>query len=90
VAQRSEPFSQPRSYLDFASSAPLRPAAFDAMLPFLREHHADPGRLHAEGRETRVAVETARDQVATLVGARPREVVFTSSGSEAVTSAISK
>ncbi len=69
MAQRSEPSSQARSYLDFASSAPLRPSAFDAMLPFLREHHADPGRLHTEGRETRVAIETAREQVAALVGA---------------------
>ncbi len=58
------------------------------MLPFLREHHADPGRLHAEGRITRVAVETAREQVAALLGARPREVVFTSGGTEAVGSAI--
>ncbi len=88
MAQRSVPSSQPRSYLDFASSAPLRPSAFDAMLPFLREHHADPGRLHTEGRETRVAVETAREQVAALVGSRPRELVFTSGGTEAVDSAI--
>jgi cysteine desulfurase len=58
------------------------------MLPFLREHHADPGRLHREGRETRVAIEEAREQVATLFGARPREVVFTSSGTEAVNTAV--
>jgi len=58
------------------------------MLPFLREHHADPGRLHAEGRVTRVALEQAREQVAALVGARPREVVFTSSGTEAVNTAV--
>lgn len=77
-----------RAYLDHASSSPLRPAAFDAMLPYLREHHADPGRLHSEGRATRVAVETAREHVAALVGARPREVVFTSGGTEAVNTAI--
>ena len=58
------------------------------MLPFLRDHHADPGRLHAEGRVTRVALEDAREQVATLLGARPREVVFTSSGTEAVNTAV--
>jgi cysteine desulfurase len=73
-----------RAYLDHASSSPLRPAALDAMLPFLREHHADPGRLHAEGRATRVALEQAREQVAVFFGARPREVVFTASGTEAV------
>jgi cysteine desulfurase len=77
-----------RSYLDYASSAPLRSAALEAMLPFLREHHADPGRLHAEGRDTRIAVESAREQVATLVGARPREIVFTSGGTEAVNAAV--
>jgi cysteine desulfurase len=58
------------------------------MLPFLAEHHGDPARLHAEGRVTRVAVEDAREQVAELFGARPREVVFTASGTEAVNHAI--
>ena len=77
-----------RAYLDHASSSPLRPAAFEAMLPYLREHHADPGRLHAEGHTTRVAIEAAREQVAARFGARPREVVFTASGTEAVNTAV--
>ena len=77
-----------RAYLDHASTSPLRPIALDAMLPYLREHHADPGRLHAEGHVTRIAVEEAREQVAATFGARPREVVFTASGTEAVNSAI--
>jgi cysteine desulfurase len=77
-----------RAYLDHASTSPLRPVAFEAMLPFLRDHHADPGRLHAEGRVTRVALEDAREQVAALLGARPREVVFTASGTEAVNTAV--
>jgi cysteine desulfurase len=77
-----------RAYLDHASTSPLRPAAFEAMLPFLRDHHADPGRLHAEGRVTRVALEEAREQVAALLGARPREVVFTAGGTEAVNAAV--
>jgi cysteine desulfurase len=77
-----------RAYLDHASTSPLRPAAFEAMLPFLREHHADPGRLHSEGRVTRVALEEAREQVAALVGARPREVVFTAGGTEAINTAV--
>ena len=77
-----------RAYLDHASSSPLRPAALEAMLPYLREHHADPGRLHAEGRTTRVALEDARVQVAEFFGARPREVVFTSSGTESVNTAV--
>ncbi|HET9729219.1 MAG TPA: aminotransferase class V-fold PLP-dependent enzyme, partial [Acidimicrobiia bacterium] len=71
-----------RAYLDHASTAPLRAAAREAMLPYLTEHFGDPGRLHSEGRTTRVALEHAREQVAALFDARPREVVFTSSGTE--------
>jgi cysteine desulfurase len=77
-----------RRYLDHASTSPLRPAAREAMLPFLETHFGDPGRLHSEGRATRVALEQAREQVAAFFGARPREIVFTSSGTEAVNTAI--
>jgi cysteine desulfurase len=58
------------------------------MVPYLRDHPGDPGRLHAEGRVTRVAIEDAREHVGALFGARPREVVFTSSGTEAVNTAV--
>ena len=77
-----------RVYLDHASSSPLRPAALDAMLPYLREHTADPGRVHSDGKVTRVAIEEAREQVAALFGARPREVVFTATGTESVNTAV--
>lgn len=79
-----------RAYLDHASTSPLRPAAREAMLrylgaaPELGDHWGDPGRIHYEGMRSRVAVEEAREQVAGLVGARPREVVFTSGATEAV------
>ena len=55
-----------RAYLDHASSSPLRPAVIDAMLPYLHDHPGDPGRLHAEGSATRVAVEDARERVGAL------------------------
>jgi cysteine desulfurase len=77
-----------RAYLDHASTSPLRPAAFEAMRPFLESAFGDAGRLHTEGRTTRVALENAREQVASFLGARPREVVFTSSGTEAVNMAV--
>jgi cysteine desulfurase len=77
-----------RAYLDHASSSPLRPAALEAMLPFLAGNPADPGRVHSDGRVTRVALEAAREAVATLLGARPREVVFTATGTEAVNTAV--
>ncbi len=76
-----------RAYLDHASSSPLRPEALDAMLPYLSQHHADPGRLHQEALTTRAAIETAREEVAEFLGARPREVVFCSSGTEAINAA---
>jgi cysteine desulfurase len=60
------------------------------MEPFLASAFGDPGRLHAEGRATRVALETAREQVGAFFSARPREVVFTSSGTEAVNYALSR
>jgi cysteine desulfurase len=78
----------PRAYLDHASSTPLRPAAFEAMVPYLRDHPGDPGRVHAEGKATRVAIESSREQVAELLGARPREVVFTATGTESVNAAV--
>ena len=77
-----------RAYLDHASSSPLRPAAYEAMLPWIA-HPGDPGRVHAEGRAARVALEEAREVVAVFFGARPREVVFTSSGTESINAAIS-
>jgi cysteine desulfurase len=77
-----------RSYLDHASTAPLRPTVLDAMLPFLRDHFADPGRVHSDGRVTRVALETARERVAAFFDARAREVVFTSGGTESVNAAV--
>ncbi len=58
------------------------------MLPWIG-HPGDPGRVHAEGRAARVALEEAREQVAAFFGARPREVVFTSGGTESINAAVS-
>jgi len=71
-----------RSYLDWNATAPLRPQAQEA----LREAFAvvgNPSSVHAEGRAARQLVEKAREQVATLVGAQPGNVFFTSGGTEA-------
>ena len=74
-----------RVYLDHASTAPIRPEARDVMVEWLeRPVIGDPSRLHADAMASRVAVETAREQVASLVGARPREVVFCSGATEAI------
>jgi cysteine desulfurase len=70
-------------YLDYAASAPLRAEALAAMRPLLERPAANPSSQHGPGRAARAAVETAREQVAALVGAAPGEVVFTSGGTEA-------
>ncbi|MGI8754408.1 MAG: cysteine desulfurase family protein [Acidimicrobiales bacterium] len=77
-----------RAYLDHASTSPLRPEARQAMVAALDSHVGDPGRIHEEGLSARVALETAREQVAALLGARSREVVFTSGATEAIASAV--
>ncbi|MGH9108879.1 MAG: cysteine desulfurase family protein [Acidimicrobiales bacterium] len=77
-----------RHYLDHASTSPLRPAAAAAIRAWLDGPVGDPGRVHEEGRTARAAVEEARRQVATLLGVRPRQVVFTAGGTEAVNAAV--
>jgi cysteine desulfurase len=75
-----------RVYLDHASTSPLRPEARAALVEQL-DRAGDPARIHAEGLAARVAVEQARQQVAGLIGARPREVVFTGGATEAIAAA---
>ena len=77
-----------RHYLDHASTSPPRPEVVEAMVAALRSIGGDPGRIHTEGLTARVAIEQAREQVATLLGSRSREVVFTSGATEAIASAV--
>jgi cysteine desulfurase len=71
-----------RSYFDWNATAPLRPEAREAMERAL-SLPGNPSSVHAEGRAARRLIETAREEVASLVGARPGDVFFTSSGTEA-------
>jgi cysteine desulfurase len=71
-----------RAYLDWNATAPLRSEARAAMAAAM-DVVGNPSSVHAEGRETRRLVEDAREQVAALVGAIPRNVIFTSGGTEA-------
>jgi cysteine desulfurase len=72
-----------RIYLDHNATTPLRPEVVDAMTAALRERWGNPSSTHAEGAAARAALERAREQVAALVGAAPREVTFTSGATEA-------
>lgn len=72
-----------RVYLDNNATAPIRPLARAAFVSHLDAGPANAGSVHADGRRARLAIDRAREQVAALVGARPSEVIFTASGTEA-------
>jgi len=70
-------------YMDYAATNPVDPRVVDAMVPWLREHFGNPAsRSHAWGWEAEEAVEKARQNVAELIGADPREIVWTSGATE--------
>ena len=70
-------------YMDYGATTPVDPRVVDAMVPWLREHFGNPAsRSHAWGWEAEEAVEKARVQVAALIGADPREIVWTSGATE--------
>jgi cysteine desulfurase len=72
-----------RVYLDYNATTPVDPAVLDAMLPFLAENFGNAGSVHSAGQRARAAVDSARESVAELIGAKPSEIVFTSGGTEA-------
>ncbi len=70
-------------YMDYSATNPCDPRVVDAMIPWLREHFGNPAsRSHAWGWEAEAAVEKSREQVAALIGADPREIVWTSGATE--------
>ena len=75
-------------YADHNATTPLDERVLDAMLPWLKEQYGNPSSIHALGRQARTALDTAREQLAQLVGAHPSQVIFTSGGTEANNSAL--
>ena len=70
-------------YLDYNATTPLAPEALAAMRPFLERDFGNPSSIHAAGRETRAAIDDARDRCARLLGTKSHEVIFTAGGTEA-------
>src|SRR2546423_733727 len=84
------PYNSPMQpiYLDYNATTPIDPAVLDAMLPYLREHFGNPSSTHEFGKKAHDAIDIARAQVASLIGATPDEIVFTGGGTEASNHAI--
>jgi cysteine desulfurase len=77
-----------RIYLDHNATTAVDPAVLDAMLPYFSAEFGNASSIHTFGQRARAAVETAREQVAALLNARPQEIVFTSGGTESDNHAI--
>ncbi len=72
-----------RVYLDYNATTPVDPEVLSAMMPFFANNFGNASSIHSAGQEARAAVESARASVASLIGAKPAEIVFTSGGTEA-------
>ena len=72
-----------RVYLDHAATTPTHPEVIAAMMPYFSDAFGNPSSIHSFGQEAKAAVEEARDKIASLIGARTEEIVFTSGGTEA-------
>lgn len=77
-----------RIYFDNAATTPLDPEVLEAMMPYLGQNFGNPSSIYSYGRETRMAIESARKSVAQLLNARPGELFFTSGGTESINTAI--
>ena len=75
-------------YLDHAATTPLRREALEQMLPLLTDDYGNPSSVHGPGRRARAALDDSRERVATALNGEPREIVFTSGGTEAINLAI--
>ncbi|HEU4904119.1 MAG TPA: cysteine desulfurase family protein [Flavisolibacter sp.] len=81
--------SDTRIYFDNAATTRLDPEVLEAMLPYLTNHFGNPSSIYSYGRETRLAIENARKSVAKILGVHPRNIFFTSGGTESNNTAIS-
>jgi len=67
-------------YADNAATTKMSKAAVTAMMPYIEEIYGNPSSLYAEGQRAKEAIEDARERIARCIGAKPREIIFTSGG----------
>ncbi|ACJ33116.1 Cysteine desulfurase family aminotransferase [Anoxybacillus flavithermus WK1] len=72
-----------RIYLDHAATSPVHPQVVEAMVPYMTTYFGNPSSIHSFGRETRRALDEAREIIAKTIGAKANEIIFTSGGTEA-------
>ncbi|WP_035019993.1 cysteine desulfurase family protein [Anoxybacillus flavithermus] len=72
-----------RIYLDHAATSPVHPQVVEAMVPYMITYFGNPSSIHSFGRETRRALDEARETIAKTIGAKANEIIFTSGGTEA-------
>jgi cysteine desulfurase len=75
-------------YLDYNATTPLAPEALAAMMPFLRDAFGNASSIHAAGRQARAAIDDARERLASLLGVKANEIIFTTGGTEACNLAV--
>src|SRR5205809_189207 len=79
---------RPMVYFDNNATTRVAPEVVEAMLPFLREQWGNPSSIYGFGRQLTKPLELAREKVAALINAQPREIIFTSGGTESINSAL--
>ncbi len=86
--QKMSSTTDTRIYFDNAATTALDPVVLETMMPYLTEKFGNPSSIYSYGRETRIAIETARKSVAKILNAHPAEIFFTSGGTESSNTAI--
>ncbi len=76
------------TYLDYNATTPMDPRALESMIPYMREHYGNPSSIHSYGSRAKAALDESRERVSDLISAKPKEIVFTSGGSESNNAAI--